>query len=339
MASEPPPSPITTNFVLNAWLSPYTNSEPPPSPITDGFNQSAWTPAPYNEKTANRTFLRKVVPDTANVVETFKGIRVPNVAPTTASGTLRIGTVSTEEVQVGYVDSRTGTITIGTRHSAGTHFGNGADSTNNISILNGNYDAGTVAGSLTILSNTTYEATSSSGKVNIQNNNNKGSFSVGNTLSAISFDASVANISNLTVGNPITLGDVSLPIASGKVGTKVVGVQIGVGITGIITPINSNLNLFSLDLTSGTWIVVAHASVAVGNGNTTLHISNASQQRPSLYGSNAIRYTSSFASPPSMFVCGTFQTDVSATCWIVIRSNVLNNVVITNYYAYAYKIC
>jgi len=339
MASEPPPSPITTNFVLNAWLSPYTNSEPPPSPITDGFNQSAWTPAPYNEITANRTFLRKVVPDTANVVETLTSIRTNSIQPITASGTLQIGTASTAEVQVGYVASRSGNITLGTVSTTGTHFGNGVDATNNVNILNSSYGAGIVAGSLTILSNATYGATSASGKVNIQNNNNKGNFNVGNTLSSISFDASVANISNLTVSNPITLGDVSLPIASGKVGTKVVGVPIGAGLTGILTPINSNLNLFTLDLTSGTWIVVAHSNVAIGNGNTTLHISNVSVQRPSLYGSNAIRYSSSYASPPSMFVCGTFQTAVSATCWITIRTNTLNNVVISNYYAYAYKIC
>jgi hypothetical protein len=170
MASEPPPSPITTNFVLNAWLSPYTNSEPPPSPITDGFNQSAWTPVPYNEITANRIFLKKRVPDTANVVETFKGIRVPNVAPTTASGTLRIGNVSTEEVQIGYVASRTGTITLGTRASTGTHFGNGVDATNNVNILNSSYGAGIVAGSLTILSNPSFLGLSNHGKVNIQNN-------------------------------------------------------------------------------------------------------------------------------------------------------------------------
>jgi hypothetical protein len=105
------------------------------------------------------------------------------------------------------------------------------------------------------------------------------------------------------------------------------------------TIINSNLNLFSLPLTSGTWIVIAHAGVAVGNGNTTLHLSNASAQRPSLYGSSAIRYYSTYASPPSMYVCGTFQTVGSATFWITIRSNILNNIVMSNYYAYAYKIC
>ena len=339
MSSERPPSPITTNFILKAWITPYTNSEPPPSPITTIFNPTAWTQVPYNEITANRTFLRKIVPDTANVLETFTGIKTTSIQPTTDSGTLQIGTASTEEVQVGYVASRTGTITLGTKSTVGTHFGNGVDSTNSVSILNGNYGAGVVAGSLTILSDTDYGALSTSGKVNIQNNNNKGNFDVGNSLSYISFDASVANITKLSVGQPIALGSVSLPIASGKVGTKVDGVPVSVGLTGIITPINSNLNLFTLALTSGTWIVIAHAGVAVGNGNTTLHISNQSVMRPSLYGSSNIRYTSSYASPASMYVCGTFQTAASATCWIVIRSNVLNNVTISNYYAYAYKIC
>ena len=339
MANEVPPSPITTNFVLNAWLSPYTNSEPPPSPITTGFNPSAWTPAPYNEITANRIFLKKRVPDTANVVETLTSIRTTSIQPTTASGTIQIGTVSTEEVQVGYMTSRNGTITLGTRASTGTHFGNGVDATNSISILNNSYGAGTVAGSLTILSNTDYGATSASGKVNIQNNNNKGSFDVGNINSFISFDGSICNIPKIVATTPISLGGVSLPIPAGKVGTKVDGVPVAIGLTGIITPINQNLNLFTLALTSGTWIVIAHAGVAVGNGNTTLHISNQSVMRPSLYGSSNIRYTSSYASPPSMFVCGTFQTVGSATCWITIRSNVLNNVVISNYYAYAYKIC
>jgi hypothetical protein len=273
------------------------------------------------------------------VVETFKGIRITNVAPTTASGTLQIGTVATQEVQIGYVASRTGTITIGTRHTVGTHFGNGVDATNNVNILNGNYGAGIVAGDITILSNSSFLGLSNYGKVNIQNNNNKGSFNVGNNNSFISFDGSICNIPKIVATTPISLGVVSLPVASGKVGTKVDGVPVSVGLTGIITPINSNLNLFTLALTSGTWIVIAHAGVAVGNGNTTLHISNQSVMRPSLYGSSAIRYYSTSASPPSMYVCGTFQTVGSATCWSTIRSNVLNNVAISNYYAYAYKIC
>jgi hypothetical protein len=339
MASEPPPSPITTNFVLNAWLSPYTNSEPPPSPITDGFNPTAWTPAPYNEITANRTFLRKVVPDTANVVETLTSVRTTSIQPTTASGTLQIGTVSTEEVQVGYVASRTGTITIGTRATVGTHFGNGVDATNNVNILNGNYGAGIVAGSLTILSNTDYSATSDSGKVNIQNDNNKGSFSVGNTNSSISFDASVANISNLSVSYPITLGDVSLPIASGKVGTKVDGVLVSVGLTGIIPTANINYDCMTLSLTSGTWIVIAHQSMQTATNNGwSFHVSNASAQRPILYAGGIIR-TFSTTVNPEMSIMATVQNTGTQTYYIVTRSNNVASVTISNLYAYAYKIC
>jgi len=191
MSSETPPSPITTNFILKAWVTPYTNSEPPPSPITVGFNQTAWTQAPYNEITGNRTFLRKRFPDIANVVETLKQIRTNSIQPTTASGTLIVADTATQEVQVGYVASRTGLITLGTTSSVGTHFGNGASSTGSVSILNGSYGAGSVAPNLNILNSNDFTgALAGFGKVNIQNNNNKGSFNVGSPLSStINFTA------------------------------------------------------------------------------------------------------------------------------------------------------
>jgi len=248
------------------------SSEIPPSPITTGFNESAWIQPPLTNALANRNYLLKIRPDTANVVETFTaGIKTNTINPLTTSGIVAIGNVTTNNTEIGAVVGRSTILHIG---DGDTSSGNiliqsGTDSTGNVQILNGTYGAGIVAGNVNIL-NGTHNATTTGGDVLIHRGNANGEFNVGNSLSTINLNAGTTNVTNLTTVNPITTSYTAIPNATNQLGFRLFS-------AGTVTsfPLSAT-NLNSVTVGSGVWMITAECRVPNVAATYTYSISETS---------------------------------------------------------------
>jgi len=232
------------------------SSEIPPSPITTGFNESAWIQPPLTNALANRNYLLKIRPDTANVVETFTaGIKTNTINPLTTSGIVAIGNVTTNNTEIGAVVGRSTILHIG---DGDTSSGNiliqsGTDSTGNVQILNG-----------------THNATTTGGDVLIHRGNANGEFNVGNSLSTINLNAGTTNVTNLTTVNPITTSYTAIPNATNQLGFRLFS-------AGTVTsfPLSAT-NLNSVTVGSGVWMITAECRVPNVAGTFTYSISETS---------------------------------------------------------------
>ena len=249
------------------------SSEIPPSPITTVFNPSAWIQEPLTNSLADRNYLLKIRPDTANVVETFTaGIKTNTINPAT-SNIVAIGNVATNNVEIGVVANRSTVLHIGDGDTSSGNIliGSGVDSTGNVQILNGAYNAGIVAGNVNIL-NGTHNATTTGGNVNIHRGNANGEFNVGNALSTINLNAGVTNITNLTTVNAITTSYTALPSATNQLGFRTF--SAGTAVAFSTSPANTNMN--SVTVGSGVWMITALCRIPNVAFTYTLSISETS---------------------------------------------------------------
>jgi len=126
----------------------------------------------------------------------------------------------------------------------------GVDSTGNVQILNGAYNAGIAAGNVNIL-NGTHNATTTGGNVLIHRGNANGEFNVGNALSTINLNANTTSIANLTTVNAITTSYTAIPSASNQLGLR--KFSAGVAVVFGTTPTIMN----SIEVGSGVWMITA----------------------------------------------------------------------------------
>jgi hypothetical protein len=248
------------------------SSEIPPSPITTGFNESAWIQPPLTNALANRNYLLKIRPDTANVVETFTaGIKTNTINAVSDTGIVAIGNSLSNNIEVGASLARSTILHIGDgdNSSGNINIGNGANNTGNIQILNGTYTAGIAAGSVNIL-NGTHDATTTGGNVLIHRGNANGEFNVGNSLSTINLNAGTTNVTNLTTVNPITTSYTAIPNATNQLGFRLFS-------AGTVTAFpTSAANLNSVTVGSGVWMITAECRVPNVAATYTFSISETS---------------------------------------------------------------
>jgi hypothetical protein len=308
------------------------SSEIPPSPITTGFNENAWIQPPLTNALANRNYLLKIRPDTANVVETFTaGIKTNTINPTTSSGIVAIGNVTTNNTEIGAVTGRSTILHIGDGDTSSGNIliGSGADSTGNVQILNGSYGAGIAAGSVNIL-NGTHNATTTGGDVLIHRGNANGEFNVGNALSTINLNAGTTNVTNLTTINPITTTYTALPSASNQLGYRN---YVNVATFTLTT---SPLTVNSLTVTSGTWMLVAKVYALNLSSTYVYSISETNNAHQSGIANYTIQGSTN--GTQEAMICGVVATTSASKPYYLVGNAGTTGGTITNVYFYATRL-